>query len=273
MSLSSGIDQNNPDLDYRGKFYPDLIPFNHPAGQQGLGSVLQVNNSALTPFGAIPQDATDFNTLGCVKIETGTIGQGNNLALVVGEAGDTLQIKGATLLGSLLVGNGLNTEGLPVGANGLVLKANSGAPLGVEWGTDASGGGTVMAVNAGTNISVSGTIAQPIVNFATPTTADIEIGVGQQIIAKDNYATPLYTMSIDATGFNDTYLVGGVENKEDIAVSATSVVQTLSTTSTGDYINSAVITCDTNYVSDTRSSQILTAGLEKNASASITTNV
>jgi hypothetical protein len=135
MSLVSGIDTTNNDPDYRGKFFPDLIPWNHPAGQQGLGSVLQVNNSALTPLGAIPQDATDFNTIGCVKIETGTVGQGNNLALVIGEAGDNLQIKGGTALGSLLVGNGLNTETLPVGTNGLVLKANSAQPLGVEWGS------------------------------------------------------------------------------------------------------------------------------------------
>ena len=75
MSLSSGIDQNNPDPDYRGKFYPDLIPFNHPLGQQNLGEVLATGNQALSPTTGLPQDATDFATLGCVKIETGTVGQ------------------------------------------------------------------------------------------------------------------------------------------------------------------------------------------------------
>jgi hypothetical protein len=117
------------------QFYPELIPAAPPVVPQGLGEVLQVNNSAATPVGAIPQSATDFDTIGALKVETGIVGQGNNLALVVGEAGDNLQIKGATLLGSLLVGNGVNTETLPVGTNGLVLKANSAQPLGVEWGT------------------------------------------------------------------------------------------------------------------------------------------
>ena len=204
MSLSSGIDQNNPDPDYRGKFYPDLIPFNHPLGQQNLGEVLATGNQALSPTTGLPQDATDFATLGCVKIETGTVGMGNQPALVIGEPGDILQIKGATLLGSLLVGNGLDTEGLPVGANGLVLKANSGAPLGVEWGTDASGG-TVMAVNAGTNISVSGTIAQPIVNVSNPLTSVLNLGT-QNItgttssITLTNNAGPINSKSTTTAG-------------------------------------------------------------------------
>ena len=142
MSLSSGIDQNNPDPDYRGKFYPDLIPFNHPLGQQGLGSVLQVNSSAFIPNTTTAQDATDFATLGCVKIETGTVGMGNQPALVIGEPGDLLQIKGATQLGSILVGNGVNTETLPAGTNSYILQANSGAlnGLGIEW-VNAGGGG------------------------------------------------------------------------------------------------------------------------------------
>jgi hypothetical protein len=271
MSLSSAIDANNPNVIYRGKFYPDLIPFGHPPAQQGLGSVLQVNSSAFIPNTTTKQDATDFDTLGCVKIETGTVGQGNNLALEIGEAGDILKILGATTKGSIIVGNGLKSEELPVGANGLVLKCNSATGTGLEWGTDASGG-TVMAVNAGTNISVGGTIAQPIVNFATPTTADILIGTTQQIIAKDNYATPNYTMSIDATGLNDTYLSGGVENKEDISVTATSVQDTISTTNTTDYINSSVLTCDTGFVNEVKTSQVITSGLEKSAGVSITCN-
>ena len=113
MSISSAIDANNPDVIYRGKFYPDLIPFEHPPAQQGLGSVLQVNSSAFIPGTTTKQDATDFDLLGCVKIETGTVGMGNQPALVIGEPGDILQIKGGTALGSILVGNGADTEELP----------------------------------------------------------------------------------------------------------------------------------------------------------------
>ena len=140
MSLSSGIDRKNPDPNLGGKFYPNLIPWEaDPRGDMTLGAVLVNGNSALTPVGAIPQDATDFNTIGCIKIETGTVGQGNNLALVIGEAGDNLQIKGATQLGSILVGNGVNTETLPAGANTYILSANSSAPLGVEWVVSTTG--------------------------------------------------------------------------------------------------------------------------------------
>jgi hypothetical protein len=113
MSLASGIDQNNPDADLRGRFYPDLIPWEaDPRGDMTLGAVLQQGNSAFIPGTTTAQDATDFNILGCVKIETGTIGMGNQPALVIGEPGDILQIKGATNLGSILVGNGADTEEL-----------------------------------------------------------------------------------------------------------------------------------------------------------------
>lgn len=112
MSVSGIIDSYNADPDYYNKIYPDLIPWQHPLGQQGLGSVLQVNSSAFIPNTTTAQDATDFATLGCVKIETGTVGMGNQPALIIGEAGDLLQIKGGTDLGSILVGNGLNTEEL-----------------------------------------------------------------------------------------------------------------------------------------------------------------
>jgi hypothetical protein len=134
MSVSGIIDKYSNDPDYKNKIYPDLIPWNHPLGQQNLGEVLATGNQALSPTTGLPQDATDFATLGCVKIETGTVGMGNQPALVIGEAGDILQIKGATLLGSLLVGNGVNTETLTAGPNSYILQANSGAlnGLGVE---------------------------------------------------------------------------------------------------------------------------------------------
>jgi len=176
MSLSSGIDQNNPDPDYRGKFYPDLIPFNAPAGQQNLGEVLKIGNQALSPSTGLPQDATDFATLGCVKIETGTVGMGNQPALIIGEPGDILQIKGGTALGSILVGNGADTEELVAGASGLFLKTNPSAPLGVEWAVGGGGGGGVASVSAGDNIAVSGTASNPIVAVRNPLNATLNLG-------------------------------------------------------------------------------------------------
>jgi hypothetical protein len=177
MSLSSGIDQNNPDPDYRGKFYPDLIPFNHPLAQQGLGSVLQVNNSAFIPNTTTAQDATDFATLGCVKIETGTVGMGNQPALVIGEPGDLLQIKGATLLGSMLVGNGVNTETLPIPSpalpDGSVLILDSSQPLGIRWGGES---GDINSITPGANINITGTTANPIVALQSPLTSTLNMG-------------------------------------------------------------------------------------------------
>jgi hypothetical protein len=242
------------------QYLPNPYPF--PASA-GLGEVLQVNNSALTPIGAIPQDATDFNTLGCIKIETGTVGQGNNLALVIGEAGDTLQIKGATTKGSLLVGNGANTEEFAVPAppppNGSVLILDSTQPLGVRWGGES---GPISTITAGNNIDILGTSANPIVAFQTPTTANIRLGVGTELEAKDNYITPTLTMSIDSTGLNDKYDVGGVVNQEDIAVSSTSVIQTLSTTDTSNFQNSAILTCGNagSGITDSKSSIDLISG-------------
>lgn len=142
-----------------GKLYDDL--YDHGGGvAQNLNQVLTVGNSAGN------QSATDFNDIGCVSIETGKVYQGNQLSLQIGEAGDTLQIKGATAKGSLLVGNGVNTEELPVGADGLFLKANSGASNGVEWASVAGGG--VATLTAGTNISLTGTATDPIVNVSNP---------------------------------------------------------------------------------------------------------
>ena len=113
MSLSSGIDKKNPDADLRGRFYPDLIPWEaDPRGDMTLGAVLQNGNSANNPDTGLPQDATDFKILGCETIFAGEVFQGNNLSIKIGDTLDNLQIKGGTNLGSLLVGNGLNTEEL-----------------------------------------------------------------------------------------------------------------------------------------------------------------
>jgi hypothetical protein len=45
----------------------------------------------------------------------------------------TLTLKGCKTKGNMLVGNGTTTQGLTVGADGLFLKADSGASLGVSW--------------------------------------------------------------------------------------------------------------------------------------------
>ena len=155
MSLSSGIDPAT------GKIYQDLIPAPLPANIN-LSAVLTAGNSAGN------QSATDFNDIGCISLETGKVYQGNNLSLQVGQAGDTLQILGATAKGSFLVGNGANTEEFSVGLNGKVLTADSTAPLGVSWTTAGGGGGGVVGVSAGTNIDITGTLTNPIVNVVNP---------------------------------------------------------------------------------------------------------
>ena len=467
MSVSSIIDSAT------GKIFPELVPA--PGASFGLGEVLQNNNSANDPTTGLPQDATDFKTLGCVEISTGLVFQGNFTELKIGDTLDTLQIKGATELGSILVGNGANTEELvcpttsitettndiynwlslangqsktfgvsnaslyqlgysitilysgtdsitgtitavgvssitititsftsqvytsaplitttppdpttatsgggdpvfifngatttpnppnippnsfllsgtcylysqpaqppsnisltainnasalvnpitnifsipvyenpPVSTSAfnwgsagcffaaggqislasntggniiafafptggsfidqnftgevsgytlayssgtitinskLVLTADNTKPLGVFWGVDAQGVGTITSVSAGTNINVSGSLSAPVVNFATPTTSNIQLGVGTEIIAVNGDIT----MSIDSTGLNDKYINGGVVNEEDIAVSSTSVVNSISTTNATTYQNSSVITCNTALVSD-----------------------
>ena len=186
-----------------GKLVEGVLPNPYPfPATAGLGAVLQVNNSAATPFGSIPQSATNFDTLGCLKIETGVVGQGNNLALQIGEAGDNLQIKGATLLGSLLVGNGVNTETLPVGANGLVLKANSGSltGLGVEWAVDGTSG--ITGVSAGNNITIDNTNPLvPIVNLQDPITSTFNFAaVALDGASNDGVVDLSQTIHIQTTG-------------------------------------------------------------------------
>lgn len=102
-------------VDWAGtkKIYPDLIPWgDDPHADMTLGEVLVNGNSAANPTTGLPQDATDFKILGCETIFTGEVFQGNNASVRIGDALDTLQIKGATNLGSIIVGNGLNTEEL-----------------------------------------------------------------------------------------------------------------------------------------------------------------
>lgn len=263
------------------QYLPNPYPFPATAG---LGAVLTVNNSALTVTGPpTTQSIVDVATLSCADIQApfGSILSLNSDLIQNGVTADlgilpagNLTLKGAQTKGSFLVGDGTSTAEFaipvapaPVPPNGSVLILDSTQPLGVRWGGES---GPIATITAGNNIDIVGTSANPIVAFQSPTTSDIVLGTTTKIVAKDNYATPNFTTEIDATGFNDTYSVGGVINQEDIAVSATDVVQTLSATQSSDYTNTAVISCNPVSVSDTRTSQILTTGFEKTATTQIT---
>jgi hypothetical protein len=266
MSTSGIIAQN-------GKIFDNLLPnpYPYPAFPSPLGAVLIAGD-----------DAGNGNIENLAILQTTNVVQQDTPGqqfLVIGGTittpgvGGDLRIQGATTKGSLLVGDGTSTAEFAVPAppppNGSVLILDSTQPLGVRWGGES---GPIATITAGNNIDIVGTSANPIIAFQSPTTSDIVLGTATKIVAKDNYATPNFTTEIDSTGFNDSYSLGGVVNQEDIAVSATNVIQTLSTTFPSDYINSAVLTCDTNLVNDVRSSQILTSGSEKTASATISCN-
>lgn len=86
---------------------------------------------------------------------------------------------GATLKGSLLVGNGADTDTLVAGANGLFLKTNSATGTGLEWDT-----GGVASITAGVNIGVDNTIpTAPVVSLLNPLTAQLNIGT-QEIVGQ-----------------------------------------------------------------------------------------
>jgi len=260
MSISSSIDQNNPNADYKGKFYPDLIPWEHPDAQQNLGEVLATGNSALNPTTGIPQSATDFDNLGCVSIETGKVYQGNNLALQIGEAGDTLQIKGATAKGSLLVGNGVNTEELvvlPAGNNGQVLIIDDTQPLGVRWGGEA---GDINSITAGNNINITGPTANPIVELQSPLTSNLNMGgislvdsvasvgtAGQVLSAGAGGLTLWTTIATPATeDLATTLLAGNSAGATDIDLNDNTLLRCAEITSTGDLMLNPVGSIDAN---------------------------
>ncbi len=142
-------------------FFPNVTAIgnvNSYVSTPTLNGVLVAGNSAGN------QSMTDLNDIGCVSIETGKVYQGNNLNLQIGEAGDTLLINGAITKGSLLVGNGVSTEELVVGANTYVLRANALASLGVEWSAEITPNlGQVLGVgntSDGYNIDLGGNILE-----------------------------------------------------------------------------------------------------------------
>jgi len=232
-----------------------------PNGVISINSKLVLTADSTKPLGVFwGVDATGVGAVSSVSAGSNISVSGSLSAPVVNLASP---LTSTLAMGSVALTDKVGSSGTA----GQLLSAGLGGET--EWITPVS----VGSVSSGTNIFVDNTNPFiPVVNFATPTTADILIGTTQKIIAKDNYATPNYTMSIDATGLNDTYLAGGVENKEDIAITATSVQDTIQTTNTTDYLNSQVITCDTNYINDARTSQIFTAGFEKTATMTLGCN-
>lgn len=163
-----------------------------------------------------------------------TISAGNNIQILGTSANPIVAIQ-APLTSTLGMGTVALTD--KVGASGTagqLLSAGAGGET--LWVNPPSSG--VSSVSSGTNINVDNTNpAAPIVNFATPTTSNIELGVGTEILATSGFTT----MSIDSTGLSDTYLNGPVEIKEDISVSSTNVIQTLSATDGSTYTNSAIL--------------------------------
>ena len=121
----------------------------------------------------------------------------------------------------------------------LVLTADNTKPLGVFWGVDAQGVGTITSVSAGNNISISGSLSAPVVNVANPLTSNLVLGTGVSLIGTQGQNE----MEISALGLVDSYTSGGVENKEEISVNSTNVVETISTTDSSTYQNSAITTC------------------------------
>ena len=180
MSLGTfcGQDPSDPDTFQRvlAKYLDESV---QPA-QQDLTSVLTVGNDGghlaivnggafgcdaiSAPFGYIDAlDATELSDITSV------------LGLKINPVG-ALKIKGAETKGNILAGDGTNTVGLPVGANGLYLKTNSGTATGLEWAT-AGGSGTLTGVGAGSNIGVDNTVpAVPVVRLLSPLTSTLNLG-------------------------------------------------------------------------------------------------
>lgn len=243
-----------------GLILPSLYVSGGPGPTPTLAAVLAVGNNG----GAL--GITNAGNIGAADIQApfGSITAFNSTTIQdVGGTGlgilpsGNLTLKGAQTKGSILVGNGTTTAELavPTGPplpDGSVLILDSTAPLGIKWGGES---GDINSITPGNNIDITGASANPIVAFQSPTTSDILLGVGTKIQAKDNYATPNFTMSIDADGLSDTYLSGGVENKEDISVSSTGVIQTISATDGSTYTNTDILS-----VSNTGITEVFTAG-------------
>lgn len=183
MSISNLIGNN-------GKIVESVLPnpYPFPASVAGLGQVLAVNNSALTPTGPpTPQNITDVGTLGAANIQapfgsilslnSDLIQNGVSANLGILPAGN-LTLKGCQTKGSLLVGDGTSSKELivpvaPALPNGSVLILDSTTALGVRWGGEA---GDINSITPGDNIDITGPTANPIVAVRNPLNATLNLG-------------------------------------------------------------------------------------------------
>lgn len=208
-------------LGFDGKLLPSVFPAVNPyppGAAVGLGDVLQVNNSALTPTGPpLPQSITDVGTLGCADIQapfgsilslnSDLIQNGITANLGILPAGN-LTLKGCQTKGSLLVGDGTSSKELVVPAgpplpNGSVLILDSNEPLGMKWGGEA---GDINSITPGNNIDITGPTANPIVAVRDPLNATLNLGSQNLTGGFPPLATSMAQNYIIGTQFYD---VGG----------------------------------------------------------------
>lgn len=223
MSVKAIFDGNSK---ISAEYLPNPYPFK--AQTATLGETLQAGSSAFVPNTLIKQDATDFKILGCETIFTGEVVPGNNNSIKVGDNSTPILIQGAIVKGSMLVGNGIKTESLPIPSgpalpNGSVLILDDTTATGVRWGGES---GDINSITPGTNIDISGSTANPIVALQTPLTSTLALGTQNvtgttsEIILTDTGAplsiatmaadTLVYTDSVSSVNANLQISKGGV---------------------------------------------------------------
>lgn len=116
----------------------------------GSGSVVLSNSPALTtPNIGTPSAATLTNATG-LPIDAGSTG---TLPINRGGTGQTTQTAGfdalspTTTKGDIIADDGTNAVRVAVGADGLILKADSTASAGVSWGSASSGSGEINYID------------------------------------------------------------------------------------------------------------------------------
>lgn len=170
---SSGI----IDFTGNGKIFNSLLPnpYPYPAQANDLAQVLIAGNDAGN------QDAVNFNTLESTNVETTLVH--NPLlggVLSVGAAGETIRVHGATYLGSILVGDGIDTKELvcPTTSGGIAttntiynwlsLANGQSKSFLVSDGSLFHQGYSITIVYSGSD-SITGTITAVVGNLVTLT--------------------------------------------------------------------------------------------------------